>query len=164
MTTPDTPTTEEPTMDLLTVTYAGRRYTTKGKLMHAWAIDGYNDDQDPTDVALFAKASGSVIGGIYTCHGTIDRTATGEVIGVTLNRDSLTYTGERIPNEETILAWRTATMTDSTRDERAKLERNHARNNEVRALCQPLRQLLDKQVGYARRAALLAVILSELNN
>jgi hypothetical protein len=43
------------------------------------------------------------------------------------------------------------------------LERNHARQSEIKELCTPLRELVGKQVGWANRTALIHYITSEIS-
>lgn len=140
---------EEETITERRFVYAGRRRTTTNKLVHSWLPEGASVEAD--DVRLFAKAKGTVIGGIYTI----------EAGDTTYSPGSVRFTGERA-DRDTTLAFEALDRVAGTAHSQEALERNAARNSEIKELCAPLRELVRKQVGWQNRAALLAYITSEI--
>jgi hypothetical protein len=132
--------------------YAGRRLTVKGQLVHAWlpeelAFEGYEEEA----LRLFPKAKGAVIGGVYTI----------EASDTTYQPSSVSYTGDRT-DDATRLRMEAVDRIDGTHHAGKALERNHARQSEIKELCAPLRELVGRQVGWANRAALIQFITSEI--
>lgn len=138
--------TEENTRVTRRFVYAGRLLTTKKALCHTWL-----EADDPERVRLLPKAKATVIGGIYTI----------DVDGDQYYPGSVAFTGERVEPEE-VAALEAAAHAEGVRHAQAALEKNMARESELKALCAPLRALVGKQVGWANRSALLAYITTEI--
>lgn len=136
---------------LLTLTYVGRRLDTQRKLGHAWADD---TSETTGTFKVYRKLAGSVIGGRYTVEESAD--------GESVYPGTLLFV-ERCEGDPRIAEWAAASRVAQVQYEQAARERRAAREgDEVAALCEPLRVLMHKQVGSARRAALVAVILAEV--
>lgn len=133
-----------------TFVYAGKRLTVKGQLVHAWIPEGQGTNEN--EVRPFPKAKGTVIGGKYTIEVNKD----------SYKPTSVTYTGERA-HEDIRADLDAADRANSVTHARQALERNHARESEIKELCQPLREIVGRQVGWANRAALIAYITSEIS-
>jgi hypothetical protein len=130
--------------------YAGRRLTSKNTLVHAWLPEGASAEHD--EIRLFTKAKGLFVGGIYTI-----RTSDAEYIP-----SSVTFTGDEATHDVTTILEARA-YADGVIHARLALERNAARRSEIKELCAPLRELVAKQIGWDRRAALLAYITAEIS-
>lgn len=130
--------------------YAGKRLTTKGALVHTWLPDGARPEDDA--VRIFPKAKGMVIGGIYTLQADDTHYVA----------SSPSYTGDRV-DDDAIALLESRHRAESTRHAQAALEKNHARQSELSELCQPLRELVRKQIGWNNRAALIAAITAEVS-
>jgi hypothetical protein len=129
--------------------YAGRRLSQK-KLVYCWLSEG--DESIDSNLRLFPKAKGSVIGGIYTIKVSADSYVPA----------SVTYTGDRA-DRTVAVAFEATDRADGVSHSTVTLERNDARTSEIKELCAPLRELVGKQVGWSSRAALLAYITSEIS-
>lgn len=130
--------------------YAGKRMTTTKKLCFCWLPE--TDDPSDDHLRLFPKARGGTIGGIYTI----------KVNQESYLPNSVTFTGDRVDGEVAVLL-EAQDRADGVRHANITLERNAARQSELKELCAPLRALVHKQVGWANRAALIAYITSEVS-
>jgi len=134
--------------------YAGQREAVRrGKLNHAWVPDM----EHPDTLAHFVKVKGRVVGGIYTVKAERgDDGSPATVYGTPV------YTGERIEDVSQLLEWQAQQAAASTSVESWRRQDVDAKNDEFKDLCAPLRDLVRKQIGTARRAGLIAAIIAEV--
>jgi hypothetical protein len=129
-------------------TYTGRRRGAKNLTYYAW-IDKSGEDR------WYRKLRASVIGGIYTVE--VDRSSE----NVSVYPASLQYTGDRVEPEKRA-DWELRDRTLMVTIERERLEKKHAGESEFDKAMAPLRQLYAQQRTWSQRAALTAMVLSEL--
>ena len=126
---------------------AGRRMSTKGAVLHAW----YQlDDVEREHLLAYAKVKG-VAGGIYDVEVARDGDAC-VVYGDPSYVESLDH-----DNPERI-EWEARERVDLTLIEQRRMEKNARSDSSLAELVAPLREQYAKQVGYARKAAVLAVV------
>ena len=134
--------------------YMGRRLI-GDKLTPAWARESKLpgvDDLATMPMTRLPKVKGSVVGGIYT----VDEQ------GDSYFPASASYTGEIVSDDIRTVLEATAHAAEVRASKKA-LERNHARQDVLKDLCAPLREVVGKQVGYGNRAAVIAYITTEIS-
>lgn len=130
--------------------YAGKVLTATNTLVHAWLPE---DQLDEGKLKLFTKAKGSVIGGVYRIDVDSD--------GTTYVPGSVTYLAERV-DRDIVIELEARSRADGVQHARRLMERNDARSSEIRELCEPLRDVVKRQVGWANRSAMIAFITAEI--
>jgi hypothetical protein len=137
------------------MTYIGRRLATSGKLLHFWMPDGDVDDAGGYRKQLVPAAIGTVYEFTFSDDGSVFTGGEKRPVRV---RHLLDDESQR----EAVELWTVADRHAAIADEDAKRAKNEARENELSKLCEPLRDLMRKQIGSARRASLLAAVIEEI--
>lgn len=130
-------------------TYIGKRISTKHKPIDVWL-------DESGETRLFDKVKGDSPGARYT---------------VTLDDSGALFTGganspryvDMHPDVDLRAEWAAEeriALVHHESQQRAKRESS----NELSTLCAPLRDMMRKQIGHTRRAALLAAIIEEVQS
>jgi hypothetical protein len=136
---------------VITVTYIGRRAAKGNATAYVFVADGDAEGEE----RWYKKSLGArIVGGRYS----IEERANGAVLA-----NTLTFI-EKHSDEDKVAEWVATDRADAVRLEQVRLAKRVERDDdEFTALCAPLRALVEKQVGWARRAALIAAITAEVS-
>ncbi|MDP3889850.1 hypothetical protein [Nocardioides sp.] len=128
----------------ITLVYAGRRLSSKGKIIHEWHLD----DRE----LYFDKVKGTAIGGRYEVQADM------EGDGVTLYGGTLSYAGEKISDTDQIALWQAEDQHARTIATQQAAERRHGKSTELDAALAPLLQLVTQARTQAEVRAIARVV------
>lgn len=128
--------------------YAGKRRSGKS-LVPVWLPEGAEPVE--ANMVAYTKAKGHLIGGIYEILVSEN--------GDTYRPTSVSFV-EPGSDHELTLMFEADDRSAGVRHRLSQLERSQ--DSQIKDLCAPLRELVNKQVGWANRAALMSYIASEI--